>query len=177
MALPSPLSAIQLLWVNLVTDSLPAIALGMEKTHDSVMERKPTPKNQSLFSEGLGFKILAEGVLVGALSLCAFLLGLKSGDERSASTMCFGVLSFSQLFHAFNMRSEKPIFKRKIPRNPILWLSAGICMALQAGIMIFPKTAEIFGVVPLNLHQWITVAVLSFAPIPLCEIFKMIKRK
>jgi Ca2+-transporting ATPase len=175
MSLPSPLSAIQLLWVNLVTDSLPAVALGMEKTHDSVMERKPMPKNQSLFAEGLGIKIIAEGVLVGCMSLTAFLLGLKTGNTNTASTMCFGVLSFSQLFHTFNMRSEKPFFKRKIPKNIPLLLSILLCMAMQAAIMVIPKAAGLFGVVPLDTYQWLTVAILSFAPIPVCEMFKIIK--
>ncbi len=177
MSLPSPLSAIQLLWVNLVTDSLPAVALGMEKTHDSVMERKPMPKDQSLFGEGLGIKIIAEGVLVGCMSLTAFLLGLKTGDVMTASTMCFGVLSFSQLFHTFNMRSEKPFFKRRIPKNIPLFLSILLCIAMQAAIMVIPKAAELFGVVPLDTYQWLTVALLSFAPIPVCEIFKIIKNK
>lgn len=177
MSHPSPLSAIQLLWVNLVTDSLPAIALGMEKTHDSVMDRKPAGKNASLFADGLGLRIAAEGTLIGILSLCAFILGLKSGDGKAASTMCFGVLSFSQLFHAFNMRSEKPFYARGIPKNVPLLLGVILCMALQAAIMILPQAASLFGAVPLDARQWMTVACLSFAPIPLCEIFKMIKRK
>ncbi len=177
MSLPSPLSAIQLLWVNLVTDSLPAVALGMEKTHDSVMERKPTPKDQSLFAEGLGMKIIAEGILVGCMSLTAFLLGLKTGNTQTASTMCFGVLSFSQLFHTFNMRSEKPFYKRNIPKNIPLFLSVLFCMAMQTAIMVIPKAAAMFGVVSLSSYEWITVALLSFAPIPVCEIFKIIKNK
>lgn len=177
MSLPSPLTAIQLLWVNLVTDSLPAVALGMEKTHDSVMDRKPTGKNESLFSGGLGMKIFAEGLLVGCMSLCAYLLGLKSGDNTAASTMCFGVLSFSQLFHSFNMRTEKPFIKAKIPGNPALLFSVLLCMALQAAIMLLPQTAALFGVAQLNAYQWLTVAALSFAPIPVCEFFKIIKRK
>lgn len=177
MSLPSPLSAIQLLWVNLVTDSLPAVALGMEKVHNSVMERKPMPKDQSLFAEGLGIKIIAEGILVGCMSLTAFLLGLKTGNTQVASTMCFGVLSFSQLFHTFNMRSEKPFFKRNIPSNTPLLLSIMLCMALQAGIMLFPPAAALFGAASLNIYEWITVAVLSFAPIPVCEMLKIIKNK
>ncbi len=177
MSLPSPLSAIQLLWVNLVTDSLPAVSLGMEKTHDSVMDRKPALKNESLFAGGLGIKIFAEGILIGCMSLCAYLLGLKSGDNAVASTMCFGVLSFSQLFHAFNMRTEKPFFAAKIPSNTALVLSVLLCMGLQAAIMVFPPAMSLFGAVPLNLRQWITVALLSFAPIPVCETVKIIKRK
>ena len=177
MSLPSPLSAIQLLWVNLVTDSLPAVSLGMEKTHDSVMDRKPAPKNESLFAGGLGTKIFAEGILIGCMSLCAYLLGLKSGDNGAASTMCFGVLSFSQLFHSFNMRTEKPFFSAKIPSNTALVLSVILCMALQTAIMVFPPAMALFGAVPLDARQWITVALLSFAPIPVCEIVKIIKRK
>jgi Ca2+-transporting ATPase len=149
----------------------------MEKTHDSVMDRKPTGKNASLFADRLGLRIAAEGTLIGILSLCAFILGLKSGDGKTASTMCFGVLSFSQLFHAFNMRSEKPFYARGIPKNVPLLLGVILCMALQAAIMILPQAASLFGAVPLDARQWMTVACLSFAPIPLCEIFKMIKRK
>lgn len=177
MSLPSPLSAIMLLWINLVTDSLPAIALGMEKTHDSVMDRKPTPKNEGLFSKGMGTGIAAEGIIIGCISLSAFLLGLKYGNTETASTMCFGVLSFSQLFHAFNMRSEKPFFKRKIPKNPYLTLGVSFCILLQIGIMVIPFTAELFKTVPLSLNQWLTVALLSFMPIPLCEGFKLVKKR
>ena len=111
------------------------------------------------------------------MSLTAFLLGLKTDNTDTASTMCFGVLSFSQLFHTFNMRSEKPFFKRKIPKNIPLLLSILLCMAMQAAIMVIPKAAGLFGVASLNIYQWITVALLSFAPIPVCEIFKILKNK
>ncbi len=177
LSLPSPLSAIQLLWVNLVTDSLPAVALGMESVSDEVMQRKPIHKNSGLFYGGLGKNIAAEGIIIGLTAISAYILGLKSGEQAVASTMCFGVLAFSQLFHAFNMRSDKPFFASEQKFFSALTPAVLVCISLQLCIMLVPSAAVFFGVVPLTVNQWATVGLLSASPIPICEISKIIKNK
>ena len=176
-ALPSPLAAIQLLWVNLVTDSLPAVALGMEKVSDRVMKRKPVRQNESLFSGGAGVKIMLEGTFIGLLALAAYLIGNTRGNPALGRTMCFAVLSYSQLFHSFNMRSEQPFSKGGLLPNPALVISFFVCAALQTAVLLFPVTASLFGVSPLGTAEWLCIAGLSFAPIPVCELSKILRRK
>ena len=117
----SPLLSMQLLWINLVTDSLPAIALGMEKIEDDVMEAKPRPKDESIFADHLGAKIAFQGILFGMISLFAFYYGYKTlGQVEAGRTMCFMTLSLAQVFQAYNMRSHKSLFKIGIFTNSML---------------------------------------------------------
>ncbi|MBO7254425.1 MAG: calcium-translocating P-type ATPase, PMCA-type [Clostridia bacterium] len=167
---PSPLAAIQLLWVNLVTDSLPAIALGMEKTSSDVMKNKPIRKKEGIFSDGMGLEILFGGVVIGILSLSAYILGLKNGDQSVGRTMAFAVLSLSQLFHSFNMR------KGSIFSNLYLLGSFVICTALQLSVMIVPKMMEIFKTVALSPSCWRMVILLSAASLVIGKISSIFKK-
>ncbi|OGO91080.1 MAG: hypothetical protein A2Y17_11710 [Clostridiales bacterium GWF2_38_85] len=176
--LATPLTAIQLLWINLVTDSLPAIALGLEPVSADVMKRKPIPKSESLFSNGLFTRIIIEGILIGTLALTAFLIGLLIFDELIiARTMSFAVLGLSQLFHAFNMKSEKPLIKSRVLNNGWLIFSFIICAILQVGVIILPAANSLLSTAQLNIEQWIIIGLLSFAPIPFVDIGKVIIRK
>ncbi|MDL2287441.1 cation-translocating P-type ATPase, partial [Eubacteriales bacterium OttesenSCG-928-G02] len=159
-ALPSPLAAIQLLWVNLVTDSLPAIALGMEKPTEDLMKRKPIKSNKGLFNFSDKVMIFAEGVLISLLSLAAYLIGARTYDHITGRTMCFAVLSISQLVHCFNVRSEKSIFKTKLFSNPFLIFSFILSLSLQICVIIIPQVSGLFGVTSLNFTCWKIVAVL-----------------
>lgn len=192
--LPSPLKSIQLLWVNLVTDSLPAISLGVDPVDKDIMKKKPLSPSKGIFSDGLGLKIILEGMLIGALSLSAYIIGIRLYDASSLGltffsgkstiaitsivepkigrTMAFAVLSLSQLFHSFNMRSEHSLTKIGLFSNPSLVLSFIICTCLQVAVISIPTLASIFNVVPLNIPQWSLVLVLSFMPIFLIEIQK-----
>ena len=107
----SPLLAIQLLWINLVTDSFPAIALGLEKEENGIMERKPRNSKKSIFSEGLWYRIVTEGIMIGSLTLFAFSLGNKYYGVEVGRTMAFVSLGMLELVHSFNIRSEESIFK------------------------------------------------------------------
>ena len=108
----SPFLSMQLLWINLVTDSLPAIALGMEPVEADVMQQKPKPKNEGLFAHGYGMRIILQGVMFGVLALVAFRIGENvTGQLAGGQTMAFMVLALSQVIQAFNMRSEKSLFK------------------------------------------------------------------
>ncbi len=174
LSMPSPLTAIQLLWVNLVTDSLPAIALGMEKTHDDVMDKPPIKPDSGLFSKGEKLLIGVEGLAVGALTLAAYFLG-RADSALAGSTMAFGVLSFSQLFHSFNMRSEKPLIRSGI--NLPLIFAFLVSGAAQSAAMAVPALSGIFGVSQLSLFQWLIVAGLSSSILIAGEVSKFLKGK
>ncbi len=175
LGLGSPLSAMQLLWVNLVTDSLPAISLGMEKNTADLMERPPLRKGQSLFAENMGIKILLEGLVIGALSFTAYYVGcIYYGNAALGGTMAFTVLSLSQLVHSFNMRSHKPLFKIGPLGNGYLCLSFLFCCALQLSTVVFKPMRNVFGTVLLNTEQWYFVAFLSVVPLILSEVYKLL---
>lgn len=173
---PSPLLAIHLLWVNLVTDSLPAIALGLDPADKDLMKHKPRDRNKNLFADGLWWKIGIEGCMIGALALLAFTVGrtiFDFGNEPIIGrTMAFAVLSLSQLVHAFNMRSEHSIFSINVFSNKYLIGAFIAGTVLQISVILFEPLAKIFKVTSLNPIQWIIVAGLSLLPIILVEIQK-----
>jgi P-type Ca2+ transporter type 2C len=174
----APLLPIQLLWVNLVTDSLPAIALGMEPAEENIMERPPRKNTGSLFGDGLGGRILLEGVMIGVLALLAFGIGHVYFDQENGyavgRTMAFAVLSLSQLVHAFNMRGEGSLGKLPFCSNKWLLMAFVVGVALQCVVIMMPPLAGVFQVVPLNGEQWLLTAALALAPLPLVELEKAI---
>lgn len=177
----TPLLPIHLLWINFITDSLPAIALGLDVPEEDVMTEKPVAPDKSLFAGGMGSRIIYEGVMIAALALTAFGIGHKyyDGNEmhRVSRTMAFAVLSIAQLIHAFNMRTDKSLFKIHILRNKWLCMAFVIGIILQASVIMLPPLAEIFTVVPLNVKQWLIVMGLSFVPVVFSEIEKAVFRK
>ena len=174
----APLLPIQLLWVNLVTDSLPAIALGMEPAEENIMERPPRKNTGSLFGDGLGGRILLEGVMIGVLALLAFGIGHVYFDQEDGyavgRTMAFAVLSLSQLVHAFNMRGEGSLGKLPFCSNKFLLMAFVVGVVLQCVVIMMPPLAGIFQVVPLNGEQWLFTEALALAPLPLVELEKAI---
>ena len=181
MHAPTPLLPAQLLWVNLVTDSLPALALGSDPPQEDVMQSPPNPQESTVFSNGLGLTMAVEGMMIGALALLAFSAGRALYDTDPMSpvigrTMAFAVLSLSQLVHSFNMRSAKPVVGHGMLKNRWLNLSFLICAALMAGVIVLPPAAALFGTAALTLPQWGIVAALSLTPLLLCEIEKRFLR-
>lgn len=172
--LPSPLLAVQLLWVNLITDSLPAAALGVEPPEKDVMNRPPVKPGKSLFADGLGYKIAFEGAMIGGIALLAYVLGNRF--FHAGSTMTFAVLSLSQLVHSFHMRSDHPLADIGFFTNPKLLLSFLICATLQIGVITFPAAAAIFCVTPLTTAAWCVVIILSLLPLPMVELQKRIQK-
>jgi len=173
MGWQAPLLAIQLLWVNLVTDSLPAIALGVDGVDENIMFKKPINKKKGLFADGLALTIVLEGIMIGVLSLIAFSIGNnKFGDLAIGRTMAFAVLSLSQLVHSFNMRSEDSLFKIGIFSNIYLVGAFLVCGLLQVMVISIPALASIFKVVPLDMSQWSVVAMLSILPLIIVEAQK-----
>lgn len=180
MGIPTPLLAIQLLWVNLVTDSFPALALGVEPIDPDIMKQKPVKSKNSILSGGMGYNICVEGCFIGVISLLAFVIGIKFFDTTAnpiiGRTMAFCVLSLSQIVHAFNVRSEKSFFKYGLLRNPHMSISFIVCLILQLSVVSIPSIANVFKTIPLNFTQWTVVSLLSVSILVLVEIEKYIVR-
>lgn len=175
-SLPSPLSAIQLLWVNLTTDSLPAIALGLEKSPDSIMKRPPVKPDSPLFPGSRVARIVFEGILIGTLAITAFSVGCATAGFLTGRTMCFLVLGVSQLFHSFNLRSEKSVFSRGKKKNPFVFVAFFFCFSMQASVILIPAASSLFGVVPLSSYQWAMSVGLAAVPLAVSEVFKLLKK-
>ena len=167
----TPLLSMQLLWINLVTDSLPAIALGMEAVEDDVMERNPKPKNEGIFAHGFGVKIVLQGLMFGLLSLVAFKIGEISMGTTGGQTMAFMVLGISQVIQAFNMRSEKSLFKTGFFTNKKLNGAALISLLLMS-IVIFTPVRVAFELEVLKTELYLIALGLALVPLVVMEIAK-----
>lgn len=157
LGFPIPLLPIQILWVNLVTDGLPAMALAVDKADPDVMQRRPRKPQDSIFAQGLGWKILSRGVYIGAGTSLVFLaaLFLSNGDLAVARTMAFCTLVFSQLFHVFDCKSEKySVFQLGFFSNPYLLAAVACSVTMQLAVVYWPVFQSIFNTVPLNAFQW-----------------------
>ena len=177
-----PLVAVQLLWLNLVTDSLPALALGMEPVEPSVMREKPRPASQPLFDRAFSLRLAWQGVMVGLLTLAAYWLGEyvlsdPALADATANTMAFATLTFCQLFHAFDVRSEtQSIARLGLLSNPAMNKAFLVGMGLQLIVLLAPPFQAIFQVCPLNAVEWLVVLGLSLTPLVICEIEKAVRR-
>ena len=195
-----PLVATQLLWVNLVTDTLPALALGIDPGDKDVMKRQPRNPKESFFSEGAGMRAVIGGTLVGLLTLIAFYIGInetgmignlgqleamaKAGDAAAkhaltqGRTMAFIVLTVSQLFYSLTMRnSQKTIFEIGIFKNKYLIGSIIIGIVLQIGLTSFAPIAQIFKVTNISFGNWDIVLMFTLIPFAVNEVIKLISRK
>ena len=173
LGLKSPLLAIQLLWINLVTDSLPAIALGLEKPEADIMNKKPRDNKKGIFADGLWQKIIAEGIMLGALTLVAFSLGNYLYGTEVARTMAFVSLGLLELIHSFNIKSDESIFKVGLFENKYLMGAFILGAILQVVVVVIPSVAEIFKLVPLTQTQWLYTFGISILPLIIIELQKM----
>ncbi len=172
MNLPSPLLPIQLLWVNLVTDSLPAMALGVEKIEPDVMRRRPVDPKAGFFGAGAWLELALQGMFIGAVSLLAFVLGRGLYGETVARTMCFCTLSIAELFHALNSRSTLSLFRIGWFSNGKMNLAFAVCLALQLAVPIVPALGAVFAACRLTAAQWLTVGALSGSVVLFVELSK-----
>lgn len=170
----SPLLSIQLLWINLVTDSLPAIALGMEAVEKDVMEQKPKPKDESLFAHGLGVRVVLQGAMFAALSLIGFVIGRSvTGTLQGGQSMAFATLALSQTIHAYNMRSDRSLFKTGIFGNKKLNQATAISILLIAAVLFTPLRLA-FGIAMLPAYCYLIILGLALVPVVIMEISKNI---
>ena len=172
LGMKSPLLAIQLLWVNLVTDSLPAIALGLELPEKDIMARKPRDPRKSIFADGLFGKIISEGLMIGMFTIIAFSIGNKYYGLEVGRTMAFISLGMLELIHSFNIKSEETIFTKKLFNNKYLIGAFILGAILQVGIVFIPVLADLFKLERLNLVQWGITIIISVMPIIIMEIQK-----
>ena len=177
-----PLVAVQLLWLNLVTDSLPALALGMEPVEPSVMEEKPRSASEPLFTRRFSIRLAWQGLMVGLLTLAAYWLGEyvlsdPTMADATANTMAFATLTFCQLFHAFDVRSEtQSIAHIGLTSNPAMNKAFLVGMALQLSVLLIPPLMSVFRVCALTLTEWLVVLGLSLIPLAVCEVEKAVRR-
>jgi Ca2+-transporting ATPase len=185
---PIPLLPTQILWINLITDSLPAISLGVDPGDKSVMNESPRDPEESFFAGGVGYKAAAGGIMIGLLTLGAFYIGLRSNGYSPnadsipievltyARTMAFVVLAASQLFYSLSMRSDKKtIFKIGFLSNKYLIGSVLVGLLLQLGVISIPFLSNAFKVVNLSIEDWGIVLLLAVIPFTLREIYKLIR--
>ena len=168
----SPLLSMQLLWINLVTDSLPAIALGMEEVEPGVMRQKPKPKDEGIFAHGLGVRVVLQGLMFGILSLAAFWIGWQStGDLAGGQTLAFMTLALSQVVQAFNMRSDRSLFKTGFFTNRRLNLACLLSVVLVA-LVLFTPVSIAFGLITLSPQLYLIGLGLSLVPFVVMELSK-----
>ncbi len=167
----SPLLAIQLLWINLITDSLPAIALGLENPDKNIMSEKPRDIRKSIFADGLWGRILIEGTMIGILNLLAFSIG-RTYSLEVGRTMAFVSLGLLELVHSFNIRTEESIFKGGLFKNKYLVLAFIGGVILQIIVVIVPAFAEVFKLTNLTALQWLCTVGISLLPIVIMEVQK-----
>ena len=175
-----PLLAIHILWVNLVTDSLPALALAVDPALKDIMNRKPNKNTKGIFTKGMTYRIIYQGFMIGFLTLAAYIIGLSTeGDStykiQVAQTMAFTVLAFSELVHVFNIRDNKKSAFTNMFNNKTLLLAIGASAALMLVVLFVPFLREIFGLVILPKTQLFETICLIIAPLVIVEIFKLLK--
>ncbi len=176
-----PLVAIQLLWLNLVTDSLPALALGMEPVEPGVMKQKPRDSRKSIFADGFASSMIFYGVLVGAITLAAYWLGeyvLSDPGiaDGTANTMAFATLVFGELTRAYAVRSEtRSIFSIGLFSNSAMNKAFVVSLAMQLAVLFIPFLQDIFRVTSLNGTEWLIVIGLSLIPLIVSELNKLIR--
>lgn len=180
----APVVAVQLLLINVVSDGIPGFFLSREKADDSIMERKPIPKNAGIFANGLGKKMATQAVVFTVVTLAGFYIGQFVTINHSVGasyevgmTMAFIILAWSSVAHIFNVRSDKSIFTIGFLSNRGLFFSAICSMLIILGLAIIPPLANMFFLVEMSLTHWILAFVLSMLPLVFVEIQKLIQRK
>ncbi len=172
-----------ILFINLVTDSLPALALGAEKAEPDIMRRKPRKSDEGIFANGMGFNVAYQGIMVSAITLAAYFVGhfIESGrweitQSADGMTMAFLTMSMAEIFHSFNMRSHGSIFKLKT-NNMLLWATMILSLALTSALIFIAPLRELFSFEPINLVEYIVALLIALSTIPIVEIVKLLRRK
>ena len=174
MALPMPFAAVHLLFINLLTDSLPAIAIGMEQSNRDLLKDRPRGKDESILSKDFLLGLGLEGLLIAIFTIIAFYLGNPMKTPLTASTMAFATLCLARLFHGFNCRGKGSIFKLGIFSNKYIWYAFGIGLVLLNAVLFIPGLQMLFEVENLLAIQYVQIYVLAFIPTLIIQIFKVI---
>ena len=183
-----PLLPIHILWINLVTDALPALALAADPATKDIMTRKPVKPQKGIFTKGMTWRVIYQGIMIGTLTLIAFCIGLATPNIQGSKeyvehvkieigqTMAFSVLALSQLIHVFNIRDNKnSIFKTKPLKNKTLLVAIAISALLMITILLIPGLRQIFSIWELPVENILEVIILVLSPAIIVEIFKLLK--
>jgi len=174
--LGNPLSPILILWINLVTDSLPALALSMDPAENDIMTRKPRDPGQGIFTRGMIRRISYQGATIGLISLAAYLVGYRDGGNALGQTMAFAVLGFSQLFHVRNLHSNiHSSFRTGLLSNKALLGAILVSCLLLLAVLVVPGMMKVFGTVSMDTIHWLITMGLSLVPIVVVELMKWMK--
>lgn len=178
------LEPVHLLWINLVTDCFPALALGMEKAEPGIMKRKPRPAKAGIFAGGMGFDIAYQGLMISALTLLSYFIGhfMESGlweitESADGMTMAFLTMSMAEIFHSFNMRSQRGSLISLKTTNALLNGAAIASLVLTTAVCEIPFLANAFGFTSVELSEYLVAIALAFLTIPLVELVKWVQRK
>ena len=172
----APLLPIQLLWMNLVTDSLPALALGVEPPEADIMHRQPRSRSESLFAGGVGLGAIWQGAMFAVITLVAYFIGSRVWDSIPlGETMAFGTLALGQLVHAMNMRSSHSLFRVSLRTNLYMVGAFFGSLALVLAVMLIPGVQDIFSLIPMGGAAWGVVIGLALVPLAVMEVYKLIR--
>ncbi len=171
------LKPMHILWVNLISDTFPAIALGVEEDEDDLMKRKPRNDRESIFSGGLGVNVILQGVYIGLLTLLGFFVGNSFGGEEHGITMAFLTLSLTETFHAFNVRSlRRSVFSIR-KQNKLLWGAAVFALVMTLVVVFVPPIAAVFEFTPIGWREFLIALALSVSVMPFTETVKLVQRR
>jgi len=174
--LPVPFAAVHLLFINLLTDSLPAIALGLEPHLEAVMLEQPRPRSEGILTREFLVGVVLEGTVLAAATIGAFHLGLQS-SPAAGSTMAFAVLCLSRLFHGFSCKSDRPVLlTRRLWNNRVLLLAFGLGTALLASVLLFPPLRTVLQAANLTAQQLGSVAALAFGSLLAVQLLKLLRK-
>ncbi|MDU3547785.1 MAG: cation-translocating P-type ATPase [Clostridium sp.] len=174
LALPMPFHAVHLLFINLLTDSLPSIAIGMEKSKKDLLKDKPRARNSSILSKDFIYEVAAEGLVIAVFTLMAFYIGLKT-DSNVASTMAFATLCLARLFHGFNCRGDRSIFSIGLFSNRYSWAAFGVGLLFLNSVLFVPFLQNLFEVSDLTGSQIGYIYLLAFIPTIIIQVVKVIR--
>jgi Ca2+-transporting ATPase len=180
---PLPLAALQILWLNMITDVFPALALALEPSAPDTMSRPPRDPREGLVTPGFAGLVAWQGAMLAALTLLAFWLGLRwhgadPEGARRASTMAFLTLALAQVVHAFNARSQRrSLFASRLFANRWLWAAAGVCVLLQVAAIAVPLLRRVLHTVPPTGREWAVISACSLAPLAVVELAKLAARR
>ena len=173
--LPTPFAAVHLLFINLLTDSLPAIAIGVEPAGDGLLDQKPRDPKEPILNRSLLVRIMTYGALIAAATMAAFFVGLNNGGDALAMTMAFATLTLARLFHGFNCRGEASLFRLGLTTNRASLGAFAAGVVLLAAVLFIPGLTGLFQVAPLTLPLLGTIVGLAFAPTLVIQVWKVIR--
>ena len=177
LGLPVPFAPVHLLFMNLLTDSLPAIAIGMEPAEDNLLDKKPRDPREGILSKDFMLQLLVQGGLIAMGAMGAFHIGLHAGDEALASTMAFSTLTLARLFHGFNCRSEQSLFRIGFRSNPSSLGAFAIGAVLLLLVLVVPFLRRLFAASTLTLARFGIIALLAFIPTALIQLFRVFRKR